>query len=119
MGIHPASFNDKPRDAYGDGWNNALSELEEKDEKIKLWVQAQNLTENQQLKIAELLKNEWMMIYAFRPDMLMNFMVNWSDEDDITNLTLEDIDIMYEYFLKDKNNQEAWVEEVWKKKGKK
>ena len=116
IGIHPASVCGKPRDAHGDGWNDAVIRMGDKVDEISKWIEEKNLSEGLQIKIAELLKNDWMMIYAFNPSIPKNFMVNWSDEDNISNLTLEDIDTMYEYFLKDKCNQETWVEEVWRKK---
>ncbi len=45
MGIHPASITDSkgvntPRDRYGDGWNDALTEIYAKEKLLKDWYKA-------------------------------------------------------------------------------
>lgn len=116
LGIAPASWNGVPRSEYDNGWNDAIIAHLDKSQHIVEFFSSKNLTDGQQLKIAELLKADWIDVYAFRKDMGIYLFVNWSDFEEIDNLTIEDIDSMYEYFINDKNSQHKWVEEYWHKK---
>lgn len=116
LGIAPASWNGVPRSEYDNGRNDAIMEHLKKAQTIIEFFAEKNLTEGQQLKIAELLKEGWIDVYAFREDLGIYLYVNWDDFEEIKNLTMEDMDSMYEYFLQDKSSQYKWVEEYWHKK---
>jgi hypothetical protein len=122
MGIYPASWGQadgttKPRDTRGDGWNDAIIQMGEKRIKIQGWLKSLNLNESQGQMITELLDAEWIMIYAFRDDIPINFMMNYDDYHEVKNLTIEQIESAYQYFKNNPNfeNQGKWIENVYEK----